>query len=182
MTGGETFAARAIRTPAGMPPPIGTQKSRKAPSMPAGQPCGRGALGSRTARQSSSDIQQTFCGAVPKGATSRPRGMPPRPGRGSTCAVELQHLLERRPVGRREADGQQARRHEAGGRRGLAPQTGFRLALLRGERVGRVVNDLPERVTASRQVAAAAGRTGCTAPVPDHPAASGEPCRCTMRR
>src|SRR5262245_60271946 len=56
MTGGDTPALRAINTPAGMPPPIGTQKSRNAPSAPTGQPCGRGAVGSSIEFQNSSDM------------------------------------------------------------------------------------------------------------------------------
>src|SRR5262249_5282592 len=43
---GETPAARAISTPSGMPPPIGTRNNKKAPQNPTGQPAGRGAVGS----------------------------------------------------------------------------------------------------------------------------------------
>src|SRR4029453_15060697 len=63
MTGGDTPALRAISTPAGMPPPIGTQNRRNAPSAPTGQPCGRGAGGSSTERQNSSDMPLRCAGA-----------------------------------------------------------------------------------------------------------------------
>ena len=46
ITSGETPASRAISTPSGMPPPIGTRKSRNAPQNPVGQMAGRGAVGS----------------------------------------------------------------------------------------------------------------------------------------
>ena len=161
-----------------MPPPIGTQKSRNAPSAPTGQPCGRGALGSSSARQNSSDIQQTLCGAVPTGATSRAAGkapaarpwINPRGSNSSTC-----WNVGRFVVGKRF--GQQSR-HEARRRRRLPPQARVRLTLLRGERVGGRVDRLPQRVA----------RTRASEPTPqyerlkrtrrpDRRAACGGPCR-----
>ena len=72
-------------------------------------------------------------------ATVRRRGgRPLRPQ-----VVELDHLLERRPVRRRERDREEAR-DEPGPRRGLPPQGGIALPLLGLERIGGVVNRLPE--------------------------------------